>query len=394
MLPLLPPEARLLMLAIRPPTAEADAEIGRLARSGLDWQLLGRLAEHENVAPILWPRLRPHAASVPPELAQRLRGQAAVVEFRMAMTAAVLEEVVARFAAEGIPVLLMKGAALARTVYASVAERPMGDLDLLVPASEAVRGWRALVAAGWRVEFAGHEEFYEGHHHLPGLLDPKGLNLILELHRALLPIEGPFRLDEGEVWREARSIRVGPAEALVPRPEHMLLHLCIHFAWSHMLSDGLCRTVRDVDAMLRRETPDWTRFQEIAERSRASSCAYWTLTMARELGGAPVPDAVLERLRPRGMGLLREPLLRALTATALYRACPSITVLKQVWTLAIRPGASGHGKVRPWDLSDQFAKAFDGGPGASLTERIRRHAASWDEWGRFASAVGLPRRLL
>ncbi len=394
MLPLLPPEARLLVLAIRPPGPESEEEISRLARSGLDWQLLGRLAEHENVTPILWQRLRPHAAAVPPELAHRLRGQAVVTEFRMAMTESVLEDVVTRLTAGGIPVLLMKGAALAKTVYASFAERPMGDLDLLVPAAEAERGWKALVSSGWRVEFVGQEEFYGRHHHLPGLLDPKGLNLILELHRALLPVGGPFALDEAEIWREARPIRVGNAEALVPRAEPLLLHLCIHFAWSHMLSDGLSRAVRDVGALLAKDRVDWDRFVELAGLARASSCAYWTLLMAQEIGGAQVPREVLRRLIPPGLGPMREPILRGLTSSALYRACPSITVLKRLWTSAIQPAASGHGDSRPWDLSEEFAKAFKRRPPASIPERLRRQVRSWGDWMRFASTMGLPRRLL
>ena len=46
-------------------------------------------------------------------------------------------------------VVLLKGAALALTVYGSFVERPMSDVDLLVARGDAPRARDALLAAGW-----------------------------------------------------------------------------------------------------------------------------------------------------------------------------------------------------------------------------------------------------
>ena len=154
MTPVLPPEARLLLYATRAPSAEDDRAISELVALPLNWRVVGELAEREKLLPVLWSRLRNHTSGIPPAIAERIHAQAAVTEFRMAMTETVLQDVVRRLAAENIRVMLLKGAALATTVYPSFAARPMGDLDILVRPGEAQRAWQCLVDAGWTVELA------------------------------------------------------------------------------------------------------------------------------------------------------------------------------------------------------------------------------------------------
>jgi hypothetical protein len=51
--------------------------------------------------------------------------------------------------AADIPVMVTKGLALACSVYPSPALRPMSDIDLLVPLSDALRALDILTKAGW-----------------------------------------------------------------------------------------------------------------------------------------------------------------------------------------------------------------------------------------------------
>lgn len=392
-MPVLPPEARLLLFATRAPTPEDDRVIRELVEGPINWRRVGALAEREKLLPVLWNRLHGHTAAVPPEIAERIHAQAAVTEFRMAMTETVLQDVLRRLAAENIHVMLLKGAALALTVYPSFAARPMGDVDILVHPEEAQRAWQCLVDAGWTPELSGGEKFYEGHHHLVALKDPKGLQLVLEVHRAMLPVAGPFQLDESEVWGEAHTVPAGQSTPWVPASHHLLLHLCVHFGWSDMLLSGLGRTVRDVTALLEPEAFDWPRFIQLARRAKASSCAYWTLRIARDLAGAGVPESALTAMRPRGQLGVAQALERAQIASALTGACPSVRLTRVLWSAAIRPAASGHGKARPWQVGEGFAEAFPIGR-ASRGTRARAHLRGWTRWLRFAGIAGIPRRIV
>ncbi len=152
--------------------------------------------------------------------------------------------------------MLLKGAALALTVYPSFAARPMGDVDILVHPEEAQRAWQCLVDAGWTAELSGGEKFYEGHHHLVALKDPNGLQLVLEVHRAMLPMAGPFLLDESRgVAGGAHRFRSGRIDGMgassMASPTASPLRPLRHGRTCY--SSGLGRTVRDVTTLLELE---------------------------------------------------------------------------------------------------------------------------------------------
>jgi hypothetical protein len=392
-MPLLPPEARLLFLATRPGAASVDPSLARLMQTVRSWEAVGRLAEREKLLPVMWSRLRHHTQAIPAETAALLHRQAVVTEFRMALTESVLREVVRQLAAEGIRVILLKGAALATTVYPSFAHRPMGDLDILVAPEETERAWRRLRDAGWTLEYEVGEELYETHQHLLPLVDPKGLRIVLEIHRAMLPPQGPFVLDEAEIWRDARPVKLGATPVWVPSDRHQLLHLCIHFAWSHMLR-GVGRTVRDVATLLEARPMDWPAFVELATRTRAQSCAFWTLAMSQTLAGASIPGGVLAGLRPHQPQLVTHALERIYVMSSLLGACPSIRLTQLFWSAGVRPRASGHGDCRPWVAGDLFARAKLPGWRPTVVERLVAHAGRVPEWLRFAGVVGSRRRIL
>jgi hypothetical protein len=393
-MPLLPPEARLLLLATAPPRAGSDGELATLVRSPVRWEFVGRLAEREKLLPVLWKALQPYVKEIPDDFVAAIRRQASVTEFRMLMTETVLRRIVDQLAAQGTRVMLLKGAALATTIYRSFAERPMGDIDILVAPGDAQGAWTRMRETGWTLELAGGAEFHDSHHHLPGLLDPGGLSLVLEIHRTMLPRTGPFILDETELWRAARAVRLGTSEAWVLSDQHQLLHLCVHFAWSHMLVEGLGRTVRDVGTLIAAGHVGWPEFVELAVRAKAATCAYWTLALSQTLAGASVPPEVLETLRPRQPRALTHALERAYVMSGLLRACPSLHLSQALWRAGILPTSSGHGPARPWDVSDMFQAVFHLGRPPSFGGRIVEHARHLTNWIQFAEVLGVPRRVL
>ena len=367
--------------------------------SEIDWMVVAQMAERENLLGVLWPALsRGREAitdAIPDTIAGAMRRQALVSEFRMAALEAQLAQVVRLLDDHGIPVMLMKGAALAMTRYGSFARRPMGDLDLLVREAQAQQAWELLHGNGWKPEREGVGGFYEEHQHLCPLIAPGGANVVVELHRCLLYPHGPFQLPEAEVWAGASPVEVGGRTAWAPSLEHLALHLCIHFAWSHEMRFGLGRTVRDLGVL--GPAMDWERLVELARRTRSESCCYWTLRLAASLVDLPVPPTVLASLAPRSPRRLLRALDRVVTTEALgprQEFVPSIQLWRFAWTLAIRPGASGHGRARPWAYREDFGKFTHGVPPLSLWRRFRVQLAALPYWVRFLSvATGRTRRI-
>jgi hypothetical protein len=150
---------------------------------------------------------------------------------------------------------------------------------------------------------------------------------------------------------------VGRSRALVPHPEHQLLHCCLHFAWSHGMHSGAWRTFRDVAAITRTAVIDWDRFVALAHSTRGASCCYWTFDLARALTGVTtIPEEALRQLRSPVPRLGQERLRRhlAIMLVGLGAGSPSVRLDRLIWETAIAPAASGHGASRPWDGEERW----------------------------------------
>jgi hypothetical protein len=178
----------------------------------------------------------------------------------------------------------------------------------------------------------------------------------MEIHDALLPEEHPFRLSTETLWTSARKVTVKGRELTVPDPLHQLWHVCVHFAWSHGMKWGTWRTLRDCDALIKCGQFDWAEFVSFAKTTRAATCCFWTLRLARRFTGAAVPDHVLKALRPPYPEYIVERLERHF-ASSLFPSehrCPSVRLTQRLWAMAVLPRWSGHGAARHWHVTERW----------------------------------------
>lgn len=345
-----PEGSALLLLAggTAPDAAVAQA----LARVG-DWPYLLLAAAREQATGVLHEACQRHADVVPEEVRQRLRRQERVTRFLMTYLEQRVQQSCDALRQAGIPVVLLKGGAMASSFYPSFAERPMVDVDLLIHPADAARAVDVLLANGWlwRADKPRDGDFSHLHH-LPELRDAKGVEISLELHTALFPPGHPFAITTDDIVRQASAVAREGKRLLIPHINHLLIHAATHFTWSHLLRSGGWRTFRDVAHILRSGTVEWHSFEVEARRTRSVTSCYWTLFMARELAGAPVPDEILARLAPPIPRWLRHRLL-AFYAGLIFPPrtdLPPIRIRRLMWTLGMLPGWSGHGASRPWEV--------------------------------------------
>lgn len=226
-----------------------------------------------------------------------------------------LSGILAAFAAPGgaCPCLLLKGAALGRTVYASPAERPAGDLDLLVRRSDLAAAGQALAGRGFRLLGApaagrlGRALYrYRAELAAVGATDANR-GLLVELHWTLT--EMPYyvdRIDIGAVWRGAQDLPVLPG-AQVPAPAVLLLHACAHLALHHSRDLRLIWLV-DLDRLARWEALDWDQVARLAEAWGLGLAVQAALDAAGRWLGTPTPAAVGRALD----SLAADPVARAM----------------------------------------------------------------------------------
>jgi hypothetical protein len=372
-------EARLLFLAAT--ASPNDAALRRTLDGVIDWDEVCALARQERAASVVLREVaRVGTDSATPGYL-KLRHDATASVMHMLQLEQLLWQAVDIFAEQQIEALLLKGAGLAYTAYGSFADRPMSDLDLLVQSRDAQRAWSLLQTRGWTSTVAQDDtKKLRGHHHLPRLAQEPG-SFKLEIHDALLPAEHPFNFPVDALWAGSRQVRVGGRVLTVPQPIHQLWHACVHFAWSHRMEWGSWRTFRDVAAIVHRDTIDWEEFIALARESRAATCCFWTLKLARLLAGATVPDGVLASLSPPYPNFVIRRLERHLVASLLASAdrCPSERLGRKLWETAVAPGWSGHGTSRPWDVSERWLAGSRGKPEEPEAEsfhlRIRKAMA-------------------
>jgi len=122
-----------------------------------------------------------------------------------------LAPVVTAFVAAGIRVAAIKGVAYAKSLYDSPAERPMGDVDLLVQPADYSRAAAVLTSAGF---VAGVSPVL---HHAHAWVRE---TFVIDLHRSIIA-PGRSRIDLAAVWARMQpgwpdcAERLEPTDALV-----------------------------------------------------------------------------------------------------------------------------------------------------------------------------------
>lgn len=272
----------------------------RVDVESVDWQSVLPELRAQRLSGLVYSRLRmsPVWREVPPATQQALSHDFQALSIRAFTMETALADLLAGLRAAEVPVMLLKGAALGRLVYQNLAERPVSDFDLLIPADRVedarhsleqhgLRGQSLLWRTGWqrryRAELAMAGETIAGQ------------KLVVELHWSL--VEVPYYIDRipmTEVWQTSRALPE-LAGVSVPDPVTLLLHSCAHLAMHHSQEMELFWLL-DVDRLVRWDRLDWDETIDRAQR--------WHLTLAVQcIVGAtqarlntPLPADVLQRL--------------------------------------------------------------------------------------------------
>lgn len=279
------PEFRLLCLAISP--RPDHAAIAAALAAGPDWpQVVEGARRHRVLAPVLQ-GLRPHAGSVPGWVLDRLSLLNHRSSLRALAMAAETRRLAELFAAGGIRMLVLKGAALSMQLHADVATRGSGDIDLLVHPAELWAADALLSGAGWLREgpaLSAERRAVGGH--LLRDLSYRRDDALVELHQRL--VANPHCLDAAfdELWEEREEVDVGGATVWTLPDRLQAVYLCVHGAthnWERL------RWLLDL-ALLLHDSGRARRSSAEAERLGLARPFRLALALAAEWLGTPLPD--------------------------------------------------------------------------------------------------------
>lgn len=154
-------------------------------------------AEQHGLAPLLLAHLREARAAVAPSVSVNLFARHVQHAHAAAVRTRLVRDAVQALTRADIPLLVLKGAALARLVYASPTLRPMRDVDLLIRRQDARRAYETLLESGFAPIGAA---IAPEHHHLQGVSKSEdGATITVELHHELFartPFVAPLAYDD------------------------------------------------------------------------------------------------------------------------------------------------------------------------------------------------------
>lgn len=236
-------------------------------------------------------------------LAQALAEQAAQDEIQALVQHSFfrpyLSELLTAFAEARIDLLVLKGAALAETVYPRPSLRRYGDLDVLVRRADAARARTLLEGLGYIVDTLQWDALARNHDCQANFFKhTERSTVVVELHTDLINNDlffGQVHVDRDGMWERARPAFLAGVEGRVLGPEDQLLHLCLHLAGHYFAAP---QSLRDIAQVCGAGGIDWPLFAEIAQQARAAAACFGGMYAAGLLD-ASVPPSVLDALAPR-----------------------------------------------------------------------------------------------
>jgi len=262
-----PPEEALLLACARLHMDEAAVERARaqIAR-GPDWTRFWDLACRHSVTPLLHRSLPPVAAGcpVPAGVLAQAEHAYSLNALRNALRYDALGALLQALRAANVPVIVLKGAALAERIYGDPALRVFGDVDLLVRSDEdKQRAWTAI----------------------RDIKRPFMLELAADHYDLWIDLPGPWateRLPLAEMWAAAEPARIAGVETLVLSPAQEMVMLATNFVRRGFAPLKLLVDIAEM-ARCHGEALPWEQVAEMSARYGLDRFNWYVLGLARDL---------------------------------------------------------------------------------------------------------------
>jgi hypothetical protein len=279
-----------------PPSEARNAAVRSTAASVTDWNQFLWLVRRQRVAGLVHDALLLAGIDSPSATAKKLGAWAARITRRNSVLAAETVRLQRVLKTADIPVLVLKGVALAQLAYGSLGAKHARDIDLLVPPERAETAMRLLEREGyilasparhlsdrqrhWVVRYAREVELVHSDSHL-----------IVELQWRVM--DNPLLLQDVNAHSAAQSVPLSDgATVQTLAQEDLFAYLCVHgahHAWSRL------KWLADVNALVANDA-DIGRLYRHAQRIGAGLCAGQGLLLCQRLFALNLPKPLVDEL--------------------------------------------------------------------------------------------------
>ncbi len=280
---------------LRPPEVRSRAL--ELLATSPQWPLVLERAYSHQVYPLLYRNLRDLGfPGVPDQIHAELKRAYTANGMRNQLFAEELARLLRLLGEAGIPVIPLKGVTLAESLYGDLGARVCADIDILVPANDAVRARRIILMNGYSSQFT--EQFFARHqlHTTSEALlvsETDVLTCLVELHWTLLHSSSKDQEATTNLWSESQPREFFGAKLRDLTPEWQFLYLSFHAAYHRWNS---LKWLADIHDLCLSTNIDWAQVKDKAERFELDTFAGPTLAVCSSLFGTPIPSGFSARL--------------------------------------------------------------------------------------------------
>ncbi|CAN5630446.1 hypothetical protein BH10CHL1_BH10CHL1_11840 [soil metagenome] len=290
------PDLLLACLCATPPEYLA-ARLSQI--SPTSWDQLVALATTQQVGPLLYHRLKAqgYAPAIPAVAWQNLQKIYYANAARNMRIYQELSKLTEALHAQTIPVLVLKGAHLAASVYETLALRTMLDIDLLVHQTDLLAVIEQIQTLGYQpiTPMPSLDALLAHRHHLPPFVHPQAVAAI-EIHWTITLPNQSYTIPMDELWARSTPVTLHNIATRGLCPEDLLLHICMHATYHHWLQQGV-RFLADIAEIVHvyGEQLDWESVIARASAWKWQKGTFLALAAAQQLLGAKLPQQVLEQ---------------------------------------------------------------------------------------------------
>ena len=293
------PEIEFLLCCSRSElTPQQEQKIRQLScNPALDWQTLLTSAYYHNIAPLLyWNLNQLNWQGIPDRVRSQLSLAFQANLKHNFLVTSTLVKVYQYLQEHNIDTIPFKGSLLATRIYRNLALRRIRDVDLLVKKEDFLQVKKILIQRG----YYPYDNLNEAQEKLrlqtnyEDALVNSETGIKIDIHWGFNPPYFACNIPIDDIFKRARTIKIGSMECLDLAPEDLLLVLCLNGA-----KDGWFELQRvcDITEFLKVYSDlDWQEFWQRANLCNCSRIALLGLELVRMFFAVSLPEDLMQEI--------------------------------------------------------------------------------------------------
>jgi hypothetical protein len=284
---------------------ETTRKINEIVQYPLNWEEILASSFWQGIASLAYYHLKniQGRSPVPANVMDQLKGAYYANTAKNTYLYKELSAIIDAFNENSVDLIVLKGMALAKTVYSDIGLRQIGDIDLLVKREYLSGAEKTMSDLGYIVDEKRPLEWIKENSHHICFIHP-GKNIKVEIHWHITYKAHPvsnFTYDSSFInrcWERAQKTEIFGKEIRTLGPEDLLIHLSLHFMkhrflspeWGYkrcFISKGALIQLYDIALVLKHycKNINWERFHHEIKEYKSDHMVYATLFLVKDIMG-------------------------------------------------------------------------------------------------------------